>query len=52
MDWIGLAEGKDWCRGLANAVMNIRVPLNAGNFFTSLKPFRCSRRTPLYEVIS
>jgi len=30
MDWIGLAQGRDRWRTLVSAVMNLRVPLNAG----------------------
>jgi hypothetical protein len=26
VDWIGLAEDKDKCRGLVNTVMNLPVP--------------------------
>jgi hypothetical protein len=35
MDWIELAQVWDRCRALVNAVMNLRVPKNAGNFLTS-----------------
>ena len=35
MDWTDLAQNKDRWRALANAVMNLRVPQNVGNLFTS-----------------
>ena len=35
LDWIDMAEGRDGWRALVNVVMNVRVPLNAGNFLTS-----------------
>jgi hypothetical protein len=35
VDWIDLAEDRDKWRGLANTVMTLRVPSNAGNFLTS-----------------
>ena len=34
MDCIDVAQDRDWWRTLANAVMNLRVPYNVGNFST------------------
>ena len=45
MDWIGLAQARDRWWTLVSAVMNLRVPSNAGNFLTSSKPVSFSRRT-------
>ena len=45
MDWIGLAQDTERWRTLVSAVMNLRVPSNAGNFLTSYKPVSFSRRT-------
>ena len=35
MDWINLAEDRDWWRALVNAIMNYQFPLNVGNFLSS-----------------
>ena len=51
MDWIVLAQDMDRWRTLVSAVMNLRVPWNAGNFSTSCKPVSCSRRT-LHHLVS
>jgi hypothetical protein len=32
VDWIGLAQDRYRWRALVNSVMNIRIPLNAGNY--------------------
>jgi hypothetical protein len=34
MDWIRLAKFRDRWRALVNAVMNLRIPQNPGNFLT------------------
>jgi hypothetical protein len=34
MDWISLVQGRERWRAPVNAVMNIRDPLNSGNFLT------------------
>jgi hypothetical protein len=35
MHWIDLADDRDKCRAVVNAVLNLRIPENSVNFLTS-----------------
>jgi hypothetical protein len=48
--WIGLAQDRYRRRALVNAVMNIRVPQNAGNLPSGCSPCGLSSGTQLHRV--
>jgi hypothetical protein len=48
MDWIKVAQDRHKWRAALNAIMNLRVPRNAGNFLTSRRTASFSRRTLLH----
>jgi hypothetical protein len=50
LDWIVLAKDRDRWQALVDAVMNLRVPYNVGNFLTGYKSVSFSRRTLLHGV--
>jgi len=50
MEWIDLAKDGDRWRAVMNAVMNLQVPRNVGNFLTSWGTVSFLRRTLLHSV--
>ena len=50
MEWINLAENRSRCQVLENVLMNLRVPLTAGNFLTIREIVSFSTKTLLNVV--
>jgi hypothetical protein len=47
--WIDIAQDRDRWRALVNTVLNLRIPLNAGNFLSVCTICGFSRRAQLRE---
>jgi hypothetical protein len=50
VDWIGLAQDRNRCRALVNAVLNLQVPYNAGKLPRRLTFGGLSSSTQLHTV--
>jgi hypothetical protein len=49
VDSIHVAQDKDQCQVFMNSAMNIRIPENVWNLYTSWETVSFSRRTPFRE---
>jgi hypothetical protein len=50
MEWLDLAQDKDRWRTVVNAVMNIRISQNEGNFMTIEGPVSFSGKTLFHGI--
>jgi hypothetical protein len=50
MDWIDLAQNREYWRAVANMVMNLRVSQNVRKFLNICATGCFSRRSELHEV--
>jgi hypothetical protein len=50
VDWIDLAQDRNWWRSLVNSVLNLRVPQNAGNLSSILTTGYLSSSAQLHKV--
>jgi hypothetical protein len=49
LKWIDVAQHREQWRALVNTVMNLRVPLNSGNFLSTCRIGGFSRRPQIHD---